>query len=921
MLTYLKTLFAGEFQPKRSVAVTAAHTIVPVLAASLLLQSSAPARTLSAKAPPAQSLTSTGSSQVTKSAQKNPYRLPGYTIPSAYDLRLNPDLEKFTFAGNVDIRIHQNVESKSIILNSLNLKIAKASITRANETSNLLHAIAVTLDQSHEQATLKFANNIKPGNYVLHLEFSGLLGTSLEGFYRSSYKDKDGKEHWLFSTDLEPTNARRVFPCFDEPDLKAPIALSVQIPKDYVAISNSPAAKEQAAEQPDQKLVTFEATPKIPTYIFALVIGKLESEPALNYEGIPVRVYAIPGMAKQGHYAQAMAVKLLAYYHKYFGIQYPGKKLDLIAIPNFSHGAMENLGAVTFRSSNLLLDEKASDLSTRQRVAEVVAHEIAHMWFGDLVTMQWWDDIWLNESFATWMATKAIGDIEPSWDVWNDFGLTRAKAEFSDSLVSTRPVHTKVQSPVEAMALFDEIAYDKGASLMQMLESYLGADTFREGMRHYMKAHAYGNATRDDLWKSLSVASGADVKNLMHNWIEAPGYPLVTISNNGNKIKLEQKRFLLQGNKPSNTIWQIPICYRDIDKKQSRTLLLNTPAKQFNIADKDTTIFNSNTNGYFRVNYTKAQIKQLLPVLKTKLSAAERLSLLSDRSNLALAGTISAPDYLNCLKAYRGENDPSIAWIMIENLRILERMVEPANKSSFQKFVRYLLLPIKESYEWAAKPSELPNISLLRTEVLRALGTFGQDATTIKEASQYFDKYMQNPTSVDPEILEAITTIVAYNGDAKIYTKIREQYKTAKTPFDEERNMRALCVFQKKQLLEQTLAMCEKKEFRSQDAPSVMAALVRNQVSADFTWNYVNTHWAKLHTHYPVHALGRIIGNLSYDFRPQRAQAVINFLQSHDLGENTRRGKKTIELLSIYQTFAKRNGAEINTWLQGNYSK
>ena len=460
--------------------------------------------------------------------QSSPYRLPPNVRPTAYRLTLTPDLENFTFTGQVSIDLQVSESTGRVLLNAAELQITSASITDAY--GGPMPASGILLDEKRERAYLTFPREIATGRATLSMEFSGILNDQLRGFYRCRYTDADGADRNMAATQFEATDARRAFPCWDEPAAKATFELTLRIPSELTAVSNTMPEAETPAKE-GTKEILFAPTPKMSTYLLAFIVGDLAAVEERAPNGTLVRIWATRGKEEQGRFALETAVDLLTYLDFYFGIPYPLEKLDHLALPDFAAGAMENWGAITYREIALLFDPANSAANTRQRIAEIVAHEMAHMWFGDLVTMEWWDDLWLNESFASWMGNKAVDHIRPEWDMWTQFVYQDTNGGLSlDGLKNSHPIEMQVANPAEIGELFDAISYNKGGAVLRMLEDFLGEETFRQGIHHYLKSHQYGNARTEDLWASLESVSGKPITAIMNTWVKQAGYPVLTVA-------------------------------------------------------------------------------------------------------------------------------------------------------------------------------------------------------------------------------------------------------------------------------------------------------------------------------------------------------------------------------------------------------
>jgi puromycin-sensitive aminopeptidase len=860
---------------------------------------------------------STSAAATQSRVQQSPFRLPEIAHPKKYSLLFEPDLAAQTFKGHETITLVLDKPSNSIVLNATELTIQSASIT-GMDIKAALPAVA-TLAKTKEQLTLNFPATLKPGTYKVSIKFTGILNDKLRGFYRSSYTSADGKKVPIATTQMEPTDARRMFPCFDEPAYKASYQITAVIDKNSKAISNAAVLSERPGAA-GKKVVTFADTPAMSTYLVALIIGNFESTPAKTVDGVQIRVWSVPGKQKMGTYALDVAGRLMTYYNKYFGIPYPTKKLDLIAIPDFEAGAMENLGAITFRETALLVDDKTSSTDHKQGVAGIVAHEMAHMWFGDLVTMKWWDDLWLNEAFATWMATKAVDALFPQWHEWDQFGLTRSAALSSDSLRSTRAIHFEVRDPNQANEMFDEITYSKGASVLRMLEKFVSENTFQKGVHQYLSAHAFGNATTEQLWQAIGDASGKPIPKIMHGWVYQPGYPLISTQVNGEskKLTLEQGRFYLDPpkDKAPKNIWEVPIGMRDLAASDGSVKLLNKPEDQFELSEAAAgLIANAGGDGFYRVKYPREILQAFQPQIQQKMSVPERLGLLSDQFALTIAGKVPITDYLQLTASYKDEQDPSVMSAMIGQFSAIRKVMDSSLQPQFSGFVRDRLVPTKTRLGWQAGKDESDLVRMLRADVLKSLGTFGQDNDTIKEARERYSVYLKKPDAIDPDLIDPVIDIVAYNGGAAEYEEIKHLWKTAKTPEAEHRALMALALFRKPELIKQTLAMSLSKDVRTQDAPHLLSIELSNDIGKELAWNFTKTNWEKLKARFPMNMLPRIVGAAGSISTPEHEADLRAFFKSHPVPAGKRAVAKLLERVSINVNFRKNSEGALKNWL------
>lgn len=846
--------------------------------------------------------------------------------PSSYKIFIEPDLENKQFSGEETIFLTVLKATDDIVLHSRDLDIAEPELASLDKGHGAWLSPETVIEKEKEQVRFRFEKKLKPGDYELRLKFGGALTDKLVGFYYSRFKDESGAERFLCATQLEPTDARRVFPCFDEPCFKAVFKLTASVDPDMVAISNAPVRFIKEDQRRNKKLYSFADTPVMSTYLLALVVGPFEAAPVRTAGGVEIRTWTTTGKTAQGLYGQDVAVKLLPFFENFFGVKYPLKKLDLIAVPDFGPGAMENLGAVTFRETRLLVDEKTASTSSRQHVAGVIAHEMAHMWFGDLVTMKWWDDLWLNEAFASFMSVKAVDFLKPEWRVWDSFTSERATALSSDALASTRSIYAPVKSPHDAEAMFDEITYEKGASVLLMLEQYLGEDVFARGIADYIDRHKFGNAATAALWESLEKVSGKPVSKIMDRWIFAAGYPLVTATEKKSGLLLEQERFYLAGSEGGDdtTIWQIPVRVRRLDdQKNIGTILLadklaDKLGSGEGIASGDAPlVVNASSSGYFRVKYPLPHLKRLADAAVSSLTVAERYQLLSDTWALAESGEIPIAFYLDMTGAYKEDRDPNVIGLLISQLQHLDWFVKPSSpeRERFAAFVRDRLGPLKEKLGWDAAQGETDLDELLRSKVLTAMGTLGQDRDTIEEARKRFEAYERDETSVNPNLYDAIVGIVAYNGGSDEYDRLLVCFKNAGTAESKVRNLLSLADFRDDELLSRTLAMSLSEDVRTQDAPHLVRNVLSTSAGRHVGWAFVKKHWQEMEQKYPVHLFPRVIKGARSLISVGDMKDLEAFLNGHPIRSGDLVAARVIERVRLNVAVDERSGAELHKWL------
>lgn len=846
----------------------------------------------------------------------DPYRLPRHVVPHRYDLRLEPDLKTATFSGQETITLTVEQNTKTIILNAVDLTIASAILEHA--TGPRLNA-TIELEEPLQRCRLTFPQSITPGEWRLHLAFGGKLNDQLRGFYRSTYKDQSGTTQTMAATQFEATDARRAFPCWDEPDFKAVFATTLIIDPTLTAVSNTRAVS--GTREAGKKVVRFADSIKMSTYLVAFIVGRIEATAPLFVGNTPLRLWTVPGKQPLTPFGHDIAVASLKFFEEYYGIPYPGDKLDLLAIPDFASGAMENLGAITFRETALLVDQGTGTHGELERVADVVAHENAHMWFGDLVTMSWWNGLWLNEAFATFMEMLAVDAWKPEWKRWDSFSVSRAAAFSVDGLQSTRPIEYPVRAPKDADAMFDVLTYEKGASVLRMLEQHIGPTVFRDGVRDYLRMHAYGNADTKDLWVSLGKAAKQPVPELMDGWIFQPGYPLVTAQMDGDsKLVLSQQRFMyLPQSEETEQPWQIPIHIRFAagDNTEDRHLLLKD--RQARIAlPKGVThvLINGGGHGFYRVRYASGLLGQLIRGGLDRLAPSERFNLVSDAWATTVAGLMPLQEYLHLTEHFKQERDKNVWAVLLDSFSFLNRIVTAGDRAALEAFVRNRVAPAVHELGWTPKAGESDLLRQLRGELIGALGKLGNDPDTQEQAVERYQQYRTKPATVDPNIIPALVSILAHTGDATCYEEFSERYRTATTPQEERRYLFSLAAYQSPTLLARTLARTINGEIRTQDAPFIVSAVLGNVYGRELAWNFVKTNWDHMDRLFPKQGLRRMCGGIVCLATPELERDVREFYASRkiDLGGKTL--AQYLEQLRIAVAFREREVSGLKNLLR-----
>jgi puromycin-sensitive aminopeptidase len=839
-----------------------------------------------------------------------PYRLPRNVLPRHYSLVLSPDLGQATFDGEAAIELQVTETTSEIVLNATELEISEVRLARDGGKSL---SPSVSYLPEEEQASIQLSEPVEAGNWTLHLRFSGKLNDLLHGFYRSKFKGEGTDESWIAATQFEATDARRAFPCWDEPDFKATFGITIVADEGLTVLSN---AREISSESVGggKRRVRFADTIKMSTYLVAMVIGPFELTSALDVDGVPLRIASVPGRGALTGLAEAAAAHSLSFLSNYFGMPYPADKLDHIGIPDFASGAMENLGLVTYRETALLVGEESSQVE-RQRIVSTIAHETAHMWFGDLVTMRWWEGIWLNEAFATFMELLTTDAFEPRWKIWTTFGVDRAAALSTDSLRSSRAIEYPVGRPEEAEDMFDVITYDKGGSVLRMIERHLGDDTFRRGLNLYLDKHSYSNTVTTDLWDALEVASGQPVRATMGTWVNQPGHPVVSVepANGGMDLELSQRRFLLDGGSDDGTSWVVPVSLRYQTSDGSlihEQLLLEGASTTVNLKEKPVWVLvNEGAWGVYRVRYSNELRKGLLGALD-QLDDRERLSLAADTWSATVAGLAPLENALELWSALGSERDPDVWWALSGALGLLELVAGPQELPLVHQLVRHLAGPVFAKIGWAPTngAENTPPQARLRARLVTLLGSLGADEGVRTEARRLLSDAEAGGAPLPPDLATAVAHVVAAGGGSVEWELLYSKYKKAATPQDEVRYLHALSSFADPELLSRSIDLAFSDEVRSQDAPYLLAGILASREGCVLAWEAIEEHWDEMLKMWPPNTIHRMLDSLpslvtAGDDVVSRAFA---WLDEHPLARGERKLAQSRERLRVNVAFRQR---------------
>ncbi|GME27862.1 glutamyl aminopeptidase [Neofusicoccum parvum] len=793
--------------------------------------------------------------------------LPDTVKPSNYAISLY-DLEfggSFGYQGTVIISAEIRKPTKQIVLNTHQLKIHEASVvTEHTKTQQSIKTTNVSYDEKNQRATLTFDQELPASSKAdVTIKFQGTINNLMAGFYRSKYKPaappaasvaKDDEHYYMFSTQFESCDARRAFPCFDEPNLKATFDFEIEIPEDQVALSNMPEKEIKKASKPGFQIVSFEKTPVMSTYLLAWCVGDFEyvedfTRRKYNGKALPVRVYTTRGLKDQGRFALEHAHKTVDYFSEIFRIEYPLPKVDLIAVHEFSHGAMENWGLITYRTTTVLFDPEKSDQKYKNRVAYVVAHELAHQWFGNLVTMDWWSELWLNEGFATWVGWLAVHHLHPEWNVWGQFCSESLQSAFSlDSLRNSHPIEVPVRNALEVDQIFDHISYLKGSSVIRMLSAHLGVETFLLGVSQYLNAHKYGNATTNDLWSALSKASGQDVNTFMDPWIRKIGFPVVTVAEEPGQISVQQRRFLLSGDvktEEDQTTWWIPLGLKTASKTESSTAgALTTKEDTIRGVDESFYKLNADQTGFYRTNYPPARLLKLAEN-KDKLSIEDKIGLVGDAAALAQSGDATTAAFLALLEGFQSEYE-YIVWqqilLTLGNVRSIFSENEEISKG-LRLLTRKLVTPATDKIGWEFAENEDFLKGQLRSLLISAAGLAGHEGT-IKEAQRRFAAYQGgDKKAIHPSLRGPIYKIVVTEGGEQGFEAIKQEFINNTSIDGREICLQALGRVQTPELAKAYLDFLFSPAVPVQDMHSGAAALAANSKTRHTLWSYIKEHW------------------------------------------------------------------------------
>ena len=804
---------------------------------------------------------------------------------------------------------------------------------------------AIKTDNEKELLTLTLPSELEAGDHALTLRFTGKINQQGQGlFYMRYHEQGSGARKVMLGTQFEATDARRFFPCWDEPAFRARFQLTAVVPENWLAVSNMPIESEQKIA--GGKEVRFASTPPMSSYLNVFVAGELDLIES-QVGPTQIRVIATKGKAELGRYALEASAEILKYYNDYFGVPYPLPKLDQIAIPGGFGGAMENWGGITYYESRLLFDPKSSSGETKQNIYEVLAHEMAHMWFGDLVTMAWWDNLWLNEGFASWMGSKCTAHFNPQWEVWlargvprdptRRIGIAKEAAMEGDARSTTHPIQQHVATEAEANSAFDDITYKKGQSFLRMLESFLGEDVFRDGIRQYIAAHKYSNTTTADLWNALSDASNKSVAEIAAGWTEQPGFPVVTVKREADsKLRLTQERFTVNFKNAPPLLWQIPLTYSvvglpanlaaeasaqagasaQVGETPSTLLMTDKTAALENIPADRALKLNLNGAGNYRVEYDEPSWKLLLEALP-KLGVEDRVNLMSDAWALVQARRAPVSLYFGLVEKLPASTDLAEREQIISVLDLVNGLLlGSSEREEFQTYAQSLLRPTFATLGWEPKPDEPPNAGRLRASLISALGSLN-DPKVLAGSRERFQKYLADPASLEPDLRAPVLAVAGRYADEKTWNKLHERGLKTTSIEDQQNYYEALACATDPKFVKKTLAIALTDELPTSRAIFLVSRVARDSGHPDMAWEFAKTNMKALLAKVDAAGANRYAPSLfSFFSDGSRADELKAYAKKNLPQASAPEVAKIVDEIQFRAEFRKRLATQLSVWVE-----
>jgi len=850
------------------------------------------------------------------------FRLPSHVRPLSYHIDLSTDPSRVEFSGTVTIELEITSQTEAIVLHSRHLEVTRAEVSAMfGETDSAL----VSYQPEQETITLLLERPLPVGRARALLVFSGRLAPSMHGLYLGA----DGV-HSAVCSQCEATDARAIFPCFDEPAFKAGLRWTLRTGPGVTALSNGVLQNQFSSH--GEQVFEFAETKPVSSYLAAVVVGDFEAEQADYVRDVPLKVYAPSGKGKQTHFAKGFTNRVLPWFEEYFDFPFPFGKYDQVAVPGFDAGAMENIGLVLFRQNLLLMEPGTASWRQEKVIALVIAHEMAHMWFGNVVTMRWWDDLWLNEAFAEWMAHKACHAINPSYEVWNDFIEDKSRVLFDDSLHSTHPIWTPVETPDEAIEMFDSITYQKGCAVMRMLENFLGEDPFREGLRSYMKEFQYGNACGPDLWRSLEKASSLPVHTLMHTWVAQAGYPVVDIAlveeAGTTLVELHQERFFSDSHsKPGDQIWSIPMTvrYADDEGVKAHRFIFDRRAERVELPSKGAIRWiygNQDEIGFYRQRIAEKTLAKLLPLATSVLSPVEQVGLLEDQWALVRNGSVSITSFVAVLSACSSTQNHNVLRVLAERLDALDLIVKDSGDKEARRKLRQLaeqwFAPQLQALGFAPLAGEPQNDTQRRAICIGTLASMARVASVISTAEQFAAAEQANPRAVDPNLAGSFVAIAAKFGDETRYDRWVETFQARKaadkTPQEVARYLHTLSQFRLPALTDRTLNLIIQGTIPQEAVSAILSQLLSFRHSQQAAWEFLKQHWATLRERFGDMGVSRVVEAIGR-LRASHRDDVVRFFEQHKPAGAERALLRALERMDQSEQVRQRVTGDLLTYL------
>jgi aminopeptidase N len=843
-------------------------------------------------------------------------RIPASASPKHYELTIAPDFTNENFAGDEKIQIDLLKPSASITLNAAEIKFAEVTISSSGKTQTAV----VTDDEKNEMATFTVAEPLQAGPAEIHIRYSGILNGQLRGLYLSKANNRK-----YAITQLENTDARRMYPSFDEPSYKATFDITAIINKGDTAISNGKIISDTPGPGDDKHTLKFSTTPKMSSYLVALAIGDWECLEG-SADDIPIRVCGVPGKKQYAGFALEAAEYTMKFYNRYFGIKYPYGKLDILGVADFSAGAMENTGCIISRDI-LFVDPKQSSYFLRKIVAqELVAHEMAHQWFGDLVTMKWWDDVWLNEGFATWMSFKPVEAWKPEWNFQTDAVSSSTGAMDTDSLSSTRAIEAHAETPAQIQELFDSITYNKAAAVLSMIEGHLGEDLFRKGVNSYLAKYSYSNATSEDFWNEITQVSHIPVDHIMETFVKQPGVPLVsfrTVCDGGKtKVTLSQRRYFsdrVRFEASSAEQWQIPVCLKT--GKDEKCQLLASEEQQIILPGCGTAVFgNAGARGYYRSGYDPENVKLISSSAERTLSAGERYLLLTDVTAQVSVNRLTVGDALALAQDMKEDKSTAVINYLSNQLAFAANyLVTDADRAEYQGWIRATFGAVADQLGWVSAPDDSEETRARRAALFTILGLTGHDPKIIQMSKDMVDKAL-NGEPVDRTMLSTALRITAREGDATLYNRILAHFAQIKTQEEFLQYGQVLCLFSDPALLTRTLNFAISPMMRAQDAPQVIGAVMANPAGIQVAWDFIRQHWTEVEGKLSNYSDASMVQNTGGFCDAAKRDEVQQFFAEHKVPAAERELKLAVEQINVCIDIRTHQQPVLQSWLREHQS-